>query len=112
MGEGFVMQCVHMLRNQNFTRVWGEHEHRENRIIFIGRGMQERRQELTEGFMACIAKPLRFEIGAKVRAKTGEGEDEYGIGHVKKQWDEFNAYRVELENGDEVHVPVDEDRFV
>ena len=45
----FVLQCVHMLRNQGFTEPWGKTEKRENRIIFIGRGMQPRRLELTEG---------------------------------------------------------------
>ena len=45
----FVLQCVHMLRNQGFTQPWGPREKRENRIIFIGRGMQPRRAELTEG---------------------------------------------------------------
>merc|ERR1740138_785157 len=48
--EMFVLQCVHMLRNQNFTKPWGENK-RENRIIFIGRGMQQRRQKLTEEVM-------------------------------------------------------------
>merc|ERR1711971_435426 len=50
----FVVQCVHMLRHQNFTREWGKDEKRENRIIFIGRGMQQRRQELTDGFKSCV----------------------------------------------------------
>ena len=36
------------LRNQGFTRPWAENEKRENRIIFIGRGMQPRREKLTE----------------------------------------------------------------
>merc|ERR1712187_903187 len=52
----FVLQCVHMLRNQNFLDPWGS-QARESRIIFIGRGMQQRRQELTDGVMACIANP-------------------------------------------------------
>lgn len=105
----FVMQCVHMLRNQSFTQAWKNGKPRENRIIFIGRGMEQRRQELTEGFMACIAKPLRFENGAKVRARCSEG---YMMGTVLKQWDEFNAYRIRLSNGEEVHAPMDDDVFV
>jgi len=105
----FVIQCVHMLRNQSFTNTWKSSKSRENRMIFIGRGMEQRRQELTEGFMACIAKPLRFKIGAKVRAKCGEG---YVKGRVLKHWDEYNAYRIELSDGDQVHAPVDDDAFV
>merc|ERR1712050_793707 len=68
--EMFVLQCVHMLRNQNFTKPWGDQK-RENRIIFIGRGMQQRRQELTDAVMECVVKPLRFAIGDKIEAKTG-----------------------------------------
>ncbi len=51
--QKYVLQCVHMLRNQGFTQDWGK-EKRENRIIFIGRGMQQRRQELTEGVWAKV----------------------------------------------------------
>jgi hypothetical protein len=112
--EQFVLQCVHMLRNQAFTKPWGRTPKgvRESRIIFIGRNMQQRRQELTEGFLACIAKPLRFEIGAPVRTKTGEGETDYQNGHVTHHWDAFNAYRIKLLNEDEVHAPMDDDCFV
>merc|ERR1712032_1629930 len=84
--EVFVMQCVHMLRNQNFTRPWGEHERRENRIIFIGRGMQQCRQELTEGFSACVAKPLRFPVGSDVLARHKDG---YMNATIIKHWDEL-----------------------
>jgi len=116
----YVMQCVHMLRDENFTRAWEEHETRENRIIFIGRGMQDRRQELTEGFMACVAKPLRFEVGATVlmrpnlRARFWEAT-------VVKHWDECRAYLVRIhdieEDDDDPEAglewaPRDDDRFI
>lgn len=106
----YVIQCVHMLRNQSFTKFWPKGEPRENRIIFIGRGMQQRRQELTEGFMACIAQPLRFNIGARIRAKVGP--DQYMSGVVIKHWDEYHPYRLRLCDGDEVHAPLDDDAFV
>jgi G3E family GTPase len=105
----FVLQCVHMLRNQNFTKPWVGQK-RENRIIFIGRGMQKRRQELTDGILACVSKPLRFGVGKRVRAKTGESE--YSSGKVIKVWDELHPYRIELDCGGEVHAPMDEDSFV
>jgi G3E family GTPase len=106
----FVIQCVHMLRNQSFTKPWDKDQKRENRMIFIGRGMQQRRKELTEGFMACIAKPLRFNVGDKVLANT---EDGYVEAKVLRQWDEFNAYRIEvLSDGCNVHAPMDDDRFI
>jgi len=107
--EVFVMQCVHMLRNQDFTRAWGENETRENRIIFIGRGMHKRRQELTEGFMACVAKPLRFPVGSQVFANVTGG---YTKATVLAHWDECRAYRIRLKNGTEVWAPIDDDRFI
>jgi len=105
----FVLQCVHMLKNQNFTKPWGKQE-RVNRIIFIGRGLQQRRQELTDGVMACVVQPLRFAIGARVRAKTDEHT--YSLGRVIRHWDELHAYRIKLDDGDDVHAPIDEDGFV
>jgi len=110
--EKFVVQCVHMLRNQGFAARWAPGEQRENRIIFIGRGMQQRRQELTDGFKACIAKPLRFDIDDQVQAKTGPGPDDYENGYVIACWDECRAYRIRLLNGDEVQAPHDDDSFV
>mmetsp|Transcript_56798 Transcript_56798/g.144500 ORF Transcript_56798/g.144500 Transcript_56798/m.144500 type:complete len:163 (+) Transcript_56798:3-491(+) len=106
----FVLQCVHMLRNENFTKPWGD-QPRENRIIFIGRGMQKRREELTNGILACVAGPLRFNVGDRVQARTGE--DEYTPGTVIEQWDEYHAYRIQLDGEErQVHAPMDEDGFV
>lgn len=105
----FVLQCVHMLRNQKFTKPW-PHTPRENRIIFIGRGMEQRRHDLTAGVMDCVAQPLRFAIGARVFAKTGAHA--YEGGTVLKQWDELNAYLIRLDNGEEVHAPICDDKFV
>jgi len=105
--EQFVLQCVHILKNQGFTKPWPD-QPRENRIIFIGRGMQQRRQALTDGVMACLAKPLRFGIGDKVLAQTGD----YTPGKVIRHWDELNAYRIQLNDGGEVWAPVDEDAYI
>lgn len=105
----YVMQCVHMLKNEHFKRNWDEHETRENRMIFIGRNMQDRRQELTEGFKACMAAPLRFPVGSKVWAKSAEG---YEKGTIIKHWDEHRPYRIRLDTGKEVWGPFDEDEFV
>merc|ERR1712217_719014 len=98
-----------MLRSQNFTRSWGN-QRRENRIIFIGRGMQQRREELTKATMACVAPPLRFSVGDAVQARTGETE--YTPGHVIAHWDNFNAYRIKLKDGREVWAPHDHDNFI
>jgi len=105
----YVMQCVHMLKNEHVKRTWGDDETRENRIIFIGQNMQERRQELTEGFKACIVAPLRFPVGCNVWANSCDG---YRKGTVIKHWDEHRAYRIRLDTGEEVWGPIDEDDFV
>jgi G3E family GTPase len=108
----FVLQCVHMLRNQNFTKPWPEGKPRENKVIFIGRGMQQRRQELTEGIRACVVGPLRFKVGTVVMARTGDHEDDRERGRIVKHWDEFQAYRIMLDSGDEVRAPLDLDCYV
>jgi len=108
----FVLQGVHMLKNQGFTVPWAEGETRENRIIFIGRGMEARRGQLTHDFNQCIAKPLRFEIGDDVQAKVGPGEDEYANGHVIAHWDNFKAYTIRLLDDEDVQAPFDDDCFV
>lgn len=106
----FVLQCVHMLRNQNFTKEWPADQVRSSKIIFIGRGMQQRRRMLTEGTLNCVVKPLRFKVGDKVMAQTGE---KYEAGTVIRQWDEFNAYRIRLAaDQEEVWAPLDEDCYV
>merc|ERR1740121_235774 len=75
--------------------------------------MQQRRQELTEAFKACIAAPLRFQLGAAVQANVGAPEgDGFANGTIIAQWDECRAYRIRLHTGDEVHAPCDDDRFV
>jgi len=108
----FVLQCVQMLRNQAFNAPWGPDEERENRIIFIGRGMQQRRQELTEGINACIARPLRFAKGTKVMAKMGPGEDDYVQGVVAAHWHECDPYRITIPGMCDVTAPMDDDAFV
>jgi len=113
----FVLQCVHMLRNQNFTEPWGSApETRESRIIFIGRGMQQRRSELTDGIMACLMKPLRFAIGDKILARTGEHT--YSPGTIVAYWWCLSPYQIKLDEPDSdgedhlIHAPIDDDVFL
>jgi len=114
----FVMQCVHMLRHQNFTREWGKDEKRENRIIFIGRGMQQRRQELTDGFMACVVgAKLRFPVGSHCQANIGQimgyGMDMYFPCTIVKHWENFKAYRICMDSdGDEGWAAIDDDKII
>ena len=55
-------------------------------------------------------KQLRFGIGAKVMANVGE----FTPGIILAQWDEGNAYRIELLDDAKTNVwaPVDHDTFV
>jgi G3E family GTPase len=49
----FVFQGVHMLFDGKPDRLWKPGEARSNKLIFIGRNLD--REELTEGFRACLA---------------------------------------------------------
>ena len=50
--ERFVFQGVHMLFDGRPDRAWGKDE-RHNNLIFIGRNLN--REQLNEGFRACLA---------------------------------------------------------
>merc|ERR1711918_301860 len=70
--ERYVIQCVHMMKQMSFDKTWARGEVRESKMIFIGRGMEQRRKELTEGFMDCVwTGRTRFAKGAKVLANLG-----------------------------------------
>jgi G3E family GTPase len=50
--DQFVFQGVHLLFEGRPGRPWAEDEERLNRLVFIGRELDE--QKITQGFMACI----------------------------------------------------------
>lgn len=52
--QRFVFQGVHMMFEGNPDRPWKVGEEKNNRLIFIGRDLD--REELTEGFRACLVK--------------------------------------------------------
>lgn len=135
----YVVQCVHMVRTTGFSENWEEGQPRENRIIFIGRGMQGRRQCLTADFESCMVTPLCFSLGDEVRVQVHDEseclENDHGnheghsLGHshehthhcgatawregvVVRHWDEKNAYRVKLLDETEVLVPMDDRRLI
>ena len=49
----FVYQGVHMMMDGDLQREWKSDEHRQSRIVFIGRKLKE--DEIRKGFMACAA---------------------------------------------------------
>lgn len=57
--ERFVFQGVHMLFDGRPDRPWGD-ERRTNQLIFIGRNLN--REELVEGFNACLRKNRQYSL--------------------------------------------------
>jgi G3E family GTPase len=106
MDRRFVFQGVHMLFSGGFTTNWGKDEPRRNRFVFIGRNLPSKK--ITDEFASCEAKPLRFAVGARVLAQVGK----YRPGTVVKQWDEGNAYRINVDGHGEVWAPTDEDEYI
>jgi len=54
MKEKFVFQAIHMLFANSQEGSWGPGEEKRCKMIFIGKNLN--REELTSGFMACMAK--------------------------------------------------------
>merc|ERR1711988_105029 len=54
MKEKFVFQAIHMLFANSQEGAWGPDEERRCKMVFIGKNLN--REELTSGFMKCIAK--------------------------------------------------------
>ncbi len=51
--ERYVVQGVHMIIEGNHQRKWKDAEHRDSRLVFIGRKLDEK--ALHAGFEACLA---------------------------------------------------------
>jgi len=54
MKEKFVFQAIHMLFANSQQGAWGPDEEKRCKMIFIGKNLN--REELTSGFMSCMAK--------------------------------------------------------
>merc|ERR1719230_1409484 len=54
MNEKFVFQAIHMLFANSMEGSWGPDEERRCKMVFIGKNLN--REELTNGFMKCMAK--------------------------------------------------------
>ena len=109
MDRKFVFQGVGMLFTGGFhDAVWKKDEKRESRFVFIGKNLDE--SFYREGFEACCVTKLRFEVGATVQVNVGTWKK----GKVLKQWDEGNAYRVEIQNDDKTNVwaPIDVNNYI
>ena len=97
-----------MLFSGNFSDVkWTEPEdERESIFVFIGKHLDH--DWLRDCFKACIQfDKLHFKVGDKIQCNIGHFSD----GIVLNQWDEGNAYRVEIQNKEKHNVwaPIDVD---
>merc|ERR1719258_484335 len=54
MKQKFVFQAIHMLFANSNQGEWAEGEEKRCKMVFIGKNLN--REELTTGFMACMAK--------------------------------------------------------
>jgi G3E family GTPase len=54
MKEKFVFQAIHMLFANSNEGSWAPDEERRCKMVFIGKNLS--REELTTGFMKCMAK--------------------------------------------------------
>ncbi|KAL7460988.1 hypothetical protein ACHAXS_001426 [Conticribra weissflogii] len=110
MDNKFIFQGVGMIFNGGFAEAkWKKNETRESRFVFIGKNLDH--DFYRAGFLACQEdKPLRFPVGTVVEANTGK----WTKGTVIQQWDEGNAYRIELQDGAKTNVwaPIDVGAYV
>ena len=105
--EKFVFQGVGMLFTGAFEGKWKKDEKRTSRFIFIGKNLDK--DFIQVGFNAClVTEKLRFPVGTAVEANCGD----FQKGKIVKHWDDGNAYRIRLANGNEVWAPVDIDNYV
>jgi len=59
----YLFQGIHMLFEGRMDRPWRNEESRVSRFVFIGKDLN--REILTDGFMACIAKPTELATSSK-----------------------------------------------
>jgi G3E family GTPase len=104
--QRYVFQGVQMMFTGTFTSSWEPNEVRRSNFVFIGRNLPV--EYIKESFHSCEAKPLRFQVGARVLANVGA----FKPGVVLKQWDEGNAYRVRIDGDTEVWAPIDDDKYI
>jgi len=109
--EKFIFQGVGMLFNGNFSdQNWEVPDtERENIFVFIGKHLDH--DWLRDCFKACIVNEnLRFKIGDMVECNIGTFEK----GIVVKQWDDGNAYRIEVQDKNKTNVwaPIDVDAYI
>ena len=109
--QKYVFQGVGMLFAGTFSDdlYWKADETRSSRFVFIGKNLDTDLLKL--GFDACrVTEELRFAIGDRVQANCGPNG--WLRGQVIGLWDEGNAYRIRLDNGEDIWGGLDTDELV
>merc|ERR1712193_396883 len=98
-----------MLFSGNFSQgMWEKDEPKECRFVFIGRNLDK--QALIDGVMKFkVGGELRFKVGDLVFERWGGG---WSPGVIMMLWDDGNPYVIQLNDGDQVWGPMDDDSFV
>jgi len=109
--DKFVFQGVGMLFTGEFSdQKWTVPEsERESIFVFIGKHLDH--DFLRDCFKSCLENSnLRFKVGDEVQCNIGVFAD----GVVTRQWDEGNAYRVEIQDAQKTNVwaPIDVDTYI
>ncbi len=122
-----VYQGVHMIFNSALGDEWAEDEPIESKLVFIGKNLDH--DKLRDSFRNCLATPeleaarraaLRFGIGARVECRVGATE--WAKGKVvdllyrntaeEGRAGSISPYQVELDNGDLIFAPLDDDQII
>jgi len=120
-GQKYQFHAVHMLFSGNYAEKWGD-EPRSCKLTFIGKNLNH--EDLRKSFYACMIteenlakreESLRFHKGDRVECRTGQ--DEWSLGKVvDRMWKspsgEINPYQVELDGGDLIFAPADDDQLI
>jgi G3E family GTPase len=124
--DRYVYHAVHMIFTGKFLEPWQPGEARQCRLTFIGKNLDH--DELRRGFLDTLATPenyaklassFRFKVGSRVECNRG-GPDGWAVGTVIKLLYREEGmhpgflvpYQVELDNGDLIYCPADDDACV
>jgi len=111
MENKYLFQGVGMLFTGGFVDAkWKKNETRESRFVFIGKNLDHEFYKNAFLSIKDDGRPLRFSVGTMVECNVGK----WALGKVIKQWDDGNAYRIEIQDEKKTNVwaPIDVDAYI